>query len=161
VEGTFAVLSAPLRRCRAIIERVPAKCGDELGEARPGPLGLTASFPGRVRGMERRTFEGTVTVINHSDRRVEGLAASRPDVYVLESGRIVAMPLPRDEVGLQLDLAPGAVRDLTATGSLTNCSAARPLAPGRYEIHAVLPIVLRDGSSIDPAVGGPWSLEVV
>jgi hypothetical protein len=111
--------------------------------------------------MERRTFEGTVTVVNHSDRRVEGLAASRPDVYVVQSGRIVATPLPRDEVGLQLDLAPGATRDLTATGSLMSCRAARPLAPGRYEIHAALPIFLRDGSNIDPAVGGPWSLEVL
>jgi hypothetical protein len=109
-----------------------------------------------VRASERPTFDGTVTVVNHSDRRVEGLAASRPDVYLLQSGRIVATPLPRDEVGLQFDLAPGAARDLGAAGSLTSCSAARPLAPGRYEIRAVLPIV-----GEDPAVGGPWSLEVV
>lgn len=140
---------------------MPAKCGDELAEVRPGPLRLTGSFPARVRATERPTFDGTVTVVNHSDRRVEGLAASRPDVYLLQSGRIVATPLPRDEVGLQLDLAPGAVRDLTATGSLTSCNAARPLARGRYEIHAVLPIVGKDGTRIDPAVGGPWSFEVV
>jgi hypothetical protein len=119
------------------------------------------SFPARVRSTERPTFDGTVTVVNHSDRRVEGLGASRPDVYLLQAGRIVATPLPRDEVGVQLDLAPSAVRELTATGSLTSCSVARPLARGHYEIQAVLPIVGVDGTGIDPAVGGPWSLEVV
>jgi len=82
---------------------MPAKCGDELAEERSGPLRLTGSFPARVRATERPTFDGTVTVVNHSDRRVEGLAASRPDVYLLRSGRIVATPLPRDEVGLQLE----------------------------------------------------------
>jgi hypothetical protein len=110
---------------------------------------LTASFPARVRATDGPTFEGTVTVINDSGRRVEGLAASRPDVTVRREGRIVAGPLPRDEVGLQLDLAPGARRELAAAGRL-------PLAPGRYEIHAVLPI-----AGEEPAAGGPWSLEVV
>jgi hypothetical protein len=134
---------------------VPPQCGDELAGERPGPLTLAGSFPAAVRAAGRCTFDGTVTIVNRSDVRVEGLAASRPDVYVLQSGRIVAMPLPRDEVGLQLDLASGATRDLLASGSLTSCSAARPLAPGRYEIRAVLPV-----AGADPAVGGPWPLEV-
>jgi hypothetical protein len=140
---------------------VPAKCGDALTQERPGPLRLTGSFPARVRATERPTFDGTVTVVNHSDQRVEGLAASRPDVYLLQSGRIVTTPLPHDEVGLQLELPPGMMRDLTATGSLTSCSAAWPLPPGRYQIYARLPIVGKDGTTIAPAVGGPWSLEVV
>jgi hypothetical protein len=118
-------------------------------------LTLIGSFPARVRSTER-TFAGTVTVVNDSERRVEALAASRPDVHLVRSGKSVTRPLPRDELGLQLDLAPGATRDLAATGSLTSGSPARPLPPGRYEIHAVLPIV---GEA--PAVGGPWRLEVV
>jgi hypothetical protein len=121
---------------------------------------LTGSFPERVRATER-TFEGTVTVVNDSDRRIEALAASRPDVHLVQSGKSMTTPLPRDEVGLQLDLAPGAARDLTATGSLTSGVTARPLAPGRYEIHAVLPLAGADGARIAPAAGGPWSLEVV
>ena len=137
------------------MRRVPAKCGDELPPERPGPLRLSGSFPARVRATEC-TLDGTVTVVNHSDLRVAGLAASRPDVYLLQFNRIVTTPLPRDEVGLQLDLAPGAARDLAAASSLRSCSAARLLAPGRYEIRAVLPIV-----GADPAVGGPWSLDVV
>jgi hypothetical protein len=162
--GVEGMVRHPLRAAFGVVgdhRRVPAKCGDDLPEERSGPLSLTGSFPARVRAFERTTFDGTVTVVNRSDRRVEGLAASRPDVYLLQSGRIVATPLPRDEVGLQVDLAPGAGRDLTATGSLTSCSAARPLAPGRYEIHAVLPIVGTDGTMSAPAVGGPWSLQVL
>jgi hypothetical protein len=108
---------------------------------------LTGSFPARVE-IGRSTFEGTVTVVNDGDRPVEALAASRPDVYVLQAGRIVATPLARDEVGLWLHLAPGAAHELAATGSL-------PLAPGRYEIYVVLPLV-----GEQPAVGGPWSLEL-
>jgi hypothetical protein len=132
------------------------RCGDELVAGPPGPLALTGSFPARVRVDGRRTVEGTVTVANRSGARVEGLAASRPDVYLLEAGRIAALPLPRDEIGLQLDLAPGAERALPAAGALTSCRTARPLAPGRYEIRAVLWIAGRE-----PAAGGPWPLELL
>jgi hypothetical protein len=108
---------------------------------------LTGSFPARLE-IGRSTFEGTVTVVNDGDRPVETLAASRPDVYVLQAGTVVATPLPRDEVGLQIRLAPGAAHELPATGIL-------PRAPGRYEIYAVLPLV-----GEQPAAGGPWSLEL-
>jgi hypothetical protein len=135
---------------------MPAQCGDEPAGAPSGPLTLSGSFPARVRAAERRTFDGTVTVVNGSDARIQGLAASRPDLHVLRSGRIVAMPLPRDEVGLQLDLDPGAARELPAAGSLTSCRDGRPLPPGRYEVRAVLWI-----AGADPAAGGPWPLEVL
>ena len=131
------------------------RCGDELAVGRSGPLTLTGSFPARLRAGERTTFDGTITIVNDSGRPVAGLAASRPDVYLLQAGRIMALPLPRDEVGLQLSLAHGAARDLPAAGSLTDCHAARPLPPGRYEIHVVLPI-----AGGEPAVGGPWRLEI-
>jgi hypothetical protein len=114
---------------------------------RSSNMRLTGSFPARLE-IGRSTFDGTVTVVNDGHRPVDALAASRPDIYVLQAGRIVATPLPRDEVGLQLHLAPGAVHKLAATGSL-------PLAPGRYEIFAVLPLV-----GERPAIGGPFSLEL-
>jgi hypothetical protein len=98
--------------------------------------------------------------VNHSDSRVEVLSASAPDVYLTRSRKIVATPLVRDLVGRQLVLAPGAVREFTATGSLRSCSDGRPLPPGRYEIHAVLVIVGTDGTGVREAVGGPWSLEI-
>ncbi len=138
---------------------MPAKCGDRLVEERRGPLRLTGSFPARVPATGRG-FGGRVTVANGSDRRAGGLAASRPDLYVLRAGRVVAMPLARDEVGLQLDLAPGEGQDLAAAGSLASCRDGRPLAPGRYEIRAVLPVIGLDGTA-GAAAGGPWALEVV
>lgn len=108
---------------------------------------LTGTFPARVE-IGRTTVEGTVTIVNDADHPVTALAASRPNIYILQAGRIVATPLPRDELGLSLDLAPGAAHELAAAGSL-------PRAPGRYEIYAVLPLV-----GEHPAVGGPWSLEL-
>jgi hypothetical protein len=111
-------------------------------------LRLTGSFPARVEAG-RSTFEGVVTVVNGGAEPVEALAASRPDVTVLEHGRVVMPPLARDEVGIALSLAPGAGRELAAAGGV-------PPVPGRYEIRAALPIV-----GEDPAVGGPWTLDVV
>ena len=111
-------------------------------------LRLMGSFPARVE-IGSSTFEGAVTVVNDGAEPVEALAASRPDVTVLDDGRVVISPLARDEVGIALRLAPGAGRELAAAGGV-------PPVPGRYEIRAVLPIV-----GEDPAVGGPWTLEVV
>ena len=111
-------------------------------------LRLTGSFPARVE-VGSSTFEGSVTVVNDGAEPVEALAASRPDVTVLDEGRVVMSPLARDEVGIALRLAPGARRELAAAGGV-------PPARGRYEIRAALPIV-----GEDPAVGGPWPLEVV
>src|SRR4051812_34483095 len=108
---------------------------------------LTGSFPARVEAG-RSTVEGTVTVVNDGSEPVAVLAASRPDVYVMEAGEVVARPLPRDEVGLSLELAPGAERELAAAAGL-------PRAAGRYDLYAVLPLV-----GEEPAVGGPWPLEV-
>ena len=129
-------------------------CGGTLPEQDPhADLTLTGAFPERVR-TERSTVEGTVTITNATSRRIDGLAASQPDVYVTQGGRIVAEPLPSDDVGLALELAPGAARDFSATGSLRGCSDQQPLPPGRYELHAVL----RVGEAT--AAGGPWPLEI-
>ena len=116
-------------------------------------LALSGAFPERVRAGERSTFDGTVTITNTTERPIEGLSASRPDVYLTQGGTVVATPVPQDDLALVLELAPGAARELSATGSLRG--SERPLPPGRYEIHAVLRLV---GS--EPAIGGPWPLEV-
>jgi hypothetical protein len=138
----------------------PGACGGPFREeGRPG-LTLAGSFPERVRARGRATFDGAVRIANHTDRRVHGLAASRPDVYVTRAGEIVATPLPRDEVGLVLDLPPGADRDFPAAGSLRSCSRGQRLPPGRYEVHAVLRIAEVDGTHTIAAVGGPWALEI-
>ena len=128
-------------------------CGETLSEPGRDPRwNVTGAFPDRVR--EQSTLDGTVTITNATDRNIAGLSASRPDVYVTQHGRIVALPLPRDDVGVVLELAPGGARDYDAAGSLRRCSDQQPLAPGRYELHALL----RIGDAT--AVGGPWPLEV-
>jgi hypothetical protein len=128
------------------------ECGGTLPEhARDDRLTLTGSFPERVRGT---TLAGTVTLTNATDRRVDGLAASQAGVYVTQDGRIVAVPLPRDDVGVILELAPHQARDFPASVGLRSCRDQQPLPPGRYELHAVLPF---EGAS---AAGGPWPLEI-
>jgi hypothetical protein len=117
---------------------------------------LTGSFPERVRAGEQAAFDGAVTVTNTSGRRVEGLCAIQPDVYVTQSGRTVVAPVPRDAVGVLLDLAPGASREFAGVGSLRRPDGAA-LPPGRYEIHAVLRVV---GNGERSPAGGPWPLEV-
>ena len=125
------------------------------GDGLPVPSGrsltLSGRFPERVRGGAAM-FEGTVTVTNAEHQRFQGLCAIAPDVYLTEDGRTVAPPLPRDAVGILLDLEPGASREFTAAGSL------RGLPPGRYEIHAVLRVF---GNGERSPAGGPWPLEVV
>src|SRR3954447_734340 len=125
----------------------------EDGLAVPSARSLTLSgrFPERVRGGAA-TFEGTVTVTNAERQRFQGLCAIAPDVYLTEDGRTVASPLPRDAVGVLLDLDPGASREFTAGGRLG------ALRPGRYEIHAVLRVF---GNGECSPGGGPWPLEVV
>jgi hypothetical protein len=145
----------------AVERPAPGACGGPFAvDGHPG-LTLAGSFPARVRARGQGTFDGGVTVANHTDRRVRGLAASRPDVYVTRAGAIVATPLPRDEVGLVLDLPPGADRDFAAAGSLRSCRGGRRLSPGRYEVHAVLRIEAVDGAHTIAAVGGPWALDIV
>ena len=133
----------------------PGECGGTLPEPeRDERLSVSGTFPERAKASEP-TFAGTVTIANATSRRIDGLAASQPDLYVTQRGRIVATPLPRDDIGLVVELAPGAARAFRTEGSLRRCSDQAPLAPGRYELHAVLRF--GDGTA---ATGGPWPLEV-
>ena len=103
-----------------------------------------------AQGVE--TFEGVVIVTNTGGRRFQGLSAIAPDVYLAQGGRTVAAPLPRDAVGTLLDLEPGASRELVA------CGRASGLAPGRYEVRAVLRVF---GQGERSPEGGPWPLEIL
>jgi hypothetical protein len=132
----------------------PIPCGAVFAPPPSAGLTLAGAFADRVRAGERSTLEGTVTLTNHTGRRVEGLSASQPAVYVTRARKVVAIPLPRDEVGIVLDLAPGASRDFAAAAALRSCRDGRPLPPGPYELHAVLPV------GPTTAAGGPWALEI-
>ena len=149
------------------------RCGERIGPdvGRGGALDLSASFPLRVaQGGE--LFRGTVTVANRGDAGFSGLSAAEADVYVTLAGRIVATPVDKEDVGLDLNLPPGANRQLPATGRLRHCAdgagggdvspagPGRPLEPGAYELYAALSLTeAPDGRPLLVA-GGPWPLQV-
>jgi hypothetical protein len=125
--------------------------GDGLAVPSGRALSLAGSFPARLaQGVE--TVEGVVTVTNTSGLRFHGLSAIAPDVYLTQGGRTIAAPVPRDAVGVLLDLEPAESRELAARGSV------RGLAPGRYEIRAVLRVFGQGECSPE---GGPWPLEIL
>ena len=150
------------------------RCGERIAPdvGRGAALDLSASFPARVaRGGD--LFRGTVTVANRGDAVFSGLSAAEADVYVTLGGRIVATPVDKEDVGLALDLPPGARQQLPATGRLRHCALdgvddgdaspagpGRPLEPGAYELHAALSLSeAPDGRPLLVA-GGPWPLQV-
>ena len=134
---------------------MPGECGGTLPEQeRDARFKVSGAFPERATS-DQPAFAATVTITNATNRRIEGLAASQPDLYLTQHDRIVATPLPQDAIGLVLELAPGAARDFRTQGSLRRCRDQEPLAPGRYELHAVL----RFGNGT-VAAGGPWTLVV-
>jgi hypothetical protein len=150
------------------------RCGETIGPdvGRGGALELSASFPARVaRGGD--LFRGTVTVANRGDAGFTGLSAAEADVYVTLGGRIVATPVDKDDVGMDLNLPPGATRQLPATGRLRHCAAdgagdgdvspagpGKPLEPGAYQVYAALSLTEAPGGRPLLVVGGPWPLQV-
>ena len=135
-------------------------CGDQLRPAGPPPatLRLTGSFPSTVATGEPH-LAGEVTLENTGDTAVAALTAVQPDVVVTRSGVLVTEPLARDDMALAVELAPGAGRHYPAEGTLVDCTTGGPLAPGAYEVHAVLDVRGPDGE-LRLAVGGPWPLEI-
>lgn len=151
------------------------RCGDEIAVdvVRGGPLDLSASFPARVARGGSDLFRGTVTVINRGGAPFSGLSAAEADVYVTLSGRIVATPLDKEDIGLAVELPPGADRPIPATGRLRQCAVegdgagdvtaagpGKPLEPGAYELYAAISLTeAPDGRPLLVA-GGPWPLQV-
>lgn len=146
------------------------RCGEQVDAlaATAGPLTMTASFPSRVARSATAVVTGTVTV--SAGRGVNGVASPEADVYVTRSGTVVATPVAKDLIGVPVRLTPGVNQEFRAAGSLRAChdggrsagaagEAGPPLAPGRYELYAVV-VVTDDGGSSTLAVGGPWPLEV-
>lgn len=149
-------------------------CGDRVDAlvSRPGSLEIKGAFPGRVASGGDGTFAVTVTATGTAGR-VTGTTSPYADIYVARAGEIVATPLPKDLIGRRLDLAAGASQTFTARGSLRQCTpdstgtpastpadgTGAPLAPGRYEVYAVVSVIGDDGKQVTSS-GGPWMLEV-
>lgn len=151
------------------------RCGDEIAPdiGRGGPLELSASFPARVARRGGDLFRGTVTVTNRGGAPFSGLSAAEADVYVTLSGRIVATPLDKEDVGGTVELHPGADRPMPATGRLRQCAvggngggdvtATGPgdlLEPGAYELYAAVSLTENPDGRPLLVAGGPWPLEV-
>ena len=139
-------------------------CGDQLRltSAAVGlpaaPLRLTASLPERVSAGDTE-LTGEVSLVNDGDTAVSALTAVQPDLVVTRNGRIVATPLPRDDMADLVELEPGATRSYRATADLVDCATGAPLAPGTYEVYALLDVRGPDGEA-RLAREGPWPLEV-
>ena len=131
-------------------------CGGGTGSlaAGGGPLTLAGSFPAQVDRSGGGTFAGTVTA-TATGEPVSGVASPEADVYVTRSGEVVATPLPKDLLGVAIDLAPGDSREFAASGSLRHCRTDAPLPPGRYEVYAVV------GVEGVVSSGGPWPIDVI
>lgn len=132
------------------------RCGEQItAPAAALPLSLTPDLPASVPAASADgLFRGRVVITNRSSAPVQGTTASSPDLFVTRGGIIVALPPPKIAVARDLDLAPGASVTYDAAGSVIGCADGNRLAPGRYQIHAELPVDTRT------AFAGPWELDI-
>lgn len=129
---------------------------------------MTGTFPASAGAGGSSRFTGTVTIVNRSASTVSGITSPTADVFVTSEDEIVATPVPRDAVGLLVDLAPQRSRDFPATGSLLRCSIGeaaddRPperLPAGCYDTYSTLTVIEPASGRTLTVVGGPWPLTV-
>lgn len=136
------------------------RCGDST-TALPGTAGglvLDGAFPAVVEDVERGIFAGTVT-LRSSGAELSGVTSPEADVVVARAGQVVVEPLVKDAVGRPVQLSPGDVVELGASGGLASCTGSGMLPPGPYEVHAVVVITRDDGPDLVVS-GGPWPLRV-
>ncbi len=142
-------------------------CGGQIAAllGRDARLTVTAELPAQATAGGDGTFAGTVTV-TATGQALKGVASTHADIYVAQSNRVVATPLPKDMMAAPVDLAAGESLSFQARGSLVGCEGpgtgvAEPLPAGRYEVYAAV-VVVDDTGTGDTvtAVGGPWPLDV-
>jgi hypothetical protein len=121
-----------------------------------GELTMTPQFPPSVDSGGDGTFTGSVTVTSGG---VAGVAAPEADVYLVQSGAVVATPVPTVAIGQQVDLGAPAGVTFGATGSISSCESGESLPAGPYDIYAVVTIN-QDEGAVAVAIGGPWPLTV-
>lgn len=134
------------------------RCGQRFEPPSPGILQLDGDFPTTV-SVDRQVVVGRVEVTAIGE--VHGVAPAAADVVLVRDCRVVATPLPRDAMGIRWDLDPGGATTLPAAGSLVSCGPPEgPLAPGSYDLHVLLAVVLDGATSPRVFGGGPWPLRV-
>jgi hypothetical protein len=147
-------------------------CGERvIGTVRAGaPLEMTAELAPEVPAEGGVRSAGTVTVTNRGPTTVTGTTALHPSLTVAEGGEVVATPAGIRDVGVAVDLAPGASQRFEAMVSLERCARGNEststsrLAPGTYQVYAAQRFDLRDVDHPDGFTivvqGGPWSIRV-
>jgi hypothetical protein len=128
-------------------------CGQALAvHLKRGAFQVTADFPQVTRSDQEATLFGTVAV-SAGKQRIRGVTSPTPDVFLVRRGQIVSLPLPKDLVGMPLDLAPGKLAKMPATASLTQCDSRSAgsggLSPGNYQVYARLLVHLDSGSTAE------------
>jgi len=121
-----------------------------------GALALTGHFRAQVAGSEP-TLSGTIGVT--ASEKLKGVTQPGADVFVVQDGRIVAVPLPQDAVGIIWATAPGETKTVPGAVALTSCESGKPLGAGSYEVYARV-LVFPDAGGTVESFGGPWPLEV-
>jgi hypothetical protein len=132
------------------------ECGQPFRPPSGGVLAVDGRFPARAAAAED-LLSGTVEVTGQAG--LKGVAQPGADVFLVQEGRVVAMPLPQDAVGMLWATAPGETKSLPGEVALTSCDSGEPLAAGTYEVYARVMIIPDDGGGAE-SFGGPWPLEV-
>ncbi len=132
------------------------ECGQPFQRPTEGVLALAGQFPAHVP-VGQETLSGTVQVT--TQQALQGVASPSADVFLIRDGHVIAVPTPKDAVGMLISLAPGETTSLPAEAVLVSCESGEPLGPGTYELYARLQVIPDDGSNVE-SFGGPWPLQV-
>ncbi|WFE26704.1 hypothetical protein O7623_26020 [Solwaraspora sp. WMMD791] len=133
-------------------------CGQQFEAPDDGVLAVDGQFPSSVSGTDR-DVTGTVEVTSH--RAVRGVVSPRAEVFLVQQGRVTAVPAAQDLMGVQWDLAAGDVEQLPGDVPLVSCApSGGPVPAGDYELYARVAIAPDDGTDRLVSYGGPWPLRV-
>jgi hypothetical protein len=137
-------------------------CGDRIEPLldAAGPLAVTGQFPSQISGTGDGAFTGSMTVTNNGPA-MSGVSTPEADVFVVENGVVVALPLPKDLLARQINLPTGGTHTFPARGGIRPCSAGAGsiLPPGRYGLVAMV-VVIRQNEPALIVAGGPWPIDV-
>ncbi|NDL60537.1 hypothetical protein [Phytoactinopolyspora mesophila] len=160
-------------------DAVASTSGEELGIRLDGPADLGEVAPQDPVDSDPPGAAFTVTATNTSGVELEGWTG-HPWVVVVRDGIVVGTTGGTDDMGLEATMAAGASIDYDAwvplhdcttvgVGQHANTSGGEPLAPGTYELYAVMGFFFTtpagdDGPGQDrtdvTAIGGPWTVTV-
>jgi hypothetical protein len=137
------------------------ECGQAFRRQPAEGFTLTGFFPTVVRRSEG-VVSGTVAFEGKGESR-EAVMSRVADLFLVQDGLVVALPLPQDGAGVSVTVAAGKAVTVSANCLLTPCdsadSAPALLEPGAYESYARILLNYDDGSHVE-CFGGPWLVEI-